>query len=74
MTSSALQKRLTGLLVNALAASGKCSEDDLIPAAEFITGFIEKDVIILPEKVSSDELREAITSDCYWKCVNGNRK
>lgn len=74
MTHSALQKRLTGLLVNALAASGKCAEDDLIPTAEFITGFIKNDVIILPEKVSSDELREAIESDCYWKCVNGNRK
>lgn len=74
MTNSALQKRLTGLLVNALAASRKCAEDALIPAAEFITGFIENDVIVLPERVSSDELREIIESDCYWKCVNGNRK
>lgn len=74
MKNSALQKRLTGLLVNALAASGRCSEDNIIPVAEFITGFIEKDVIILPERVSSDELRETIEGDCYWKCVNGNRK
>lgn len=45
MTNSALQKRLTGLLVNALAASGKCAEDDLIPTTEFITGFIKKKII-----------------------------
>ena len=74
MKNSTLQKRLTGLLVNALAASGKCSEDDLIPTAEFITGFIKNDVIILPENILSDELRKTIESDCYWKCVNGNRK
>lgn len=69
MTDATLKKRLIGLLINALATSGNISEDDLIQTAEFVGGFIENDIIVLPKR-THENLIDKMTAKCYWECVN----
>ena len=64
MTDATLKKRLIGLLINALAASGNISEDDLVQTAEFVGGFIENDIVVLPKRTHENLIDKVLLGMC----------